>query len=319
MVDLFTRDLALGGLVPRGFFLLSAHLGLDGNPLLFCVPEGRVSEVLALGGSSTRGPMKTPYEARVVGVGDCQDPRTAALLGTSFAAPLVEPLPGDRLLVCSTSGWAGTNGEPEPNAAVYDLGSEQRVATFSVGHGVSQLASTEGGEFYVGYGEEGIARASVEPEWPGAEGLLRFRQDGQISYRYQSSGVVPAIEDCCALNVSDAGAFVYSYGSHCLVRLGEQGNSPKVWETGVEGAHAVAVAGPFAALFGCHDDPLRLTLLRLGEACAVDVVHEFSLAADPSAKVLARGSRFALVTLTRWQSADLGTLLAAAGIGPSFG
>jgi hypothetical protein len=231
----------------------------------------------------------------------------------ALSYPTPQLLPGGRLLLVGAACEWRPDGA-ERNAAVYD-GRGRLLTEATFGDGAQHVLADGWGRVWVGYSEQGIVGnlgwgELGAPPPVGAPGLVRFGPGVDQVWRYEPrEGMVP-IDDCYALNVTDAGVWAYYDPGFPLVRFGPEG--VRAWRTRIKGATAIVVAGNTVGLAGGYDHehdryvvgtleersfvPQRELVLRLP--------GEIPLPDDPV--MVGRGNRLHVVTATNWYTTDLG-------------
>ncbi|MEU6799150.1 hypothetical protein ABZ907_46305 [Nonomuraea wenchangensis] len=229
----------------------------------------------------------------------------------SLAHPIAQPLPdGNVLLVGGRCSWR--NGAAECNAAIYDAdGKRRRVGV--LGDGIEDVQTTPSGEIWVSYFDEGVcgSRGWGEADSPapiGSCGLIRFRPDLDIAWRYPYDGEFGGIADCYALNVAGEDAWAYYYTDFPIVRI--RAAAIAGWPTEVRGAHALVVADDRVVLVGGYGDRRRLVAGSIqGEAFSVDrparLVMPNGRSVPRAANVLGRGSELHVVVGQSWLKLDI--------------
>ncbi len=312
MKGFFQSQWQVTEVIPEGWLVAAYNLSALGHPLLLCVPEAVLNEVLGTQDMGIVWPqtrVDTPYRAKLF-------ERTANgvqaydLAGLSVRALFVDILPEQRAIVCGARARHDSSGA-EANATIFDLGSGQPVTAFTLGDGIGQLQAIEDGSIFVGYFDQGIEGALGWQNPLGAAGLVRFDQKGELLWQFPSSPKLAPMDDCYALNALQEETWVYYYRDFSLVRFNRAGSPDVAWNLGVEGAHALAVVPGYAALFGSYEDSRDCTLLRLLPSGAADEIHQFQLPLPPKAQIVARGGRYGALSGSRWLGGDLNHLISA--------
>jgi hypothetical protein len=234
-------------------------------------------------------------------------PTMVSIVGQSLAHSHVQPLPdGGVLLVGARCRWR--NGAAESNAAIYDADGEL-LREGVLGDGIADVQTTPSGEIWVSYFDEGVYGnfGWGEADGPapiGSPGLIRFRSDLDIAWRYPYDGEFGAISDCYALNVAGEDAWAYYYTDFPIVRI--RAAAVAGWSTEVRGAHALVVADDRVVLVGGYgEDRRRLVAGSIqGEAFSVDrparLVMPNGRPVPRTATVLGRGSELHVVVGQSW-------------------
>ncbi|WP_432866724.1 hypothetical protein [Microbispora rosea] len=236
-----------------------------------------------------------------------QQTMMVSIVGQPPAHSHAQPLPdGGVLLVGARCRWR--NGAAESNAAIYDAAGEL-LREGVLGDGIADVQTTPSGEIWVSYFDEGVYGnfGWGEAEGPapiGSPGLIRFRSDLDVAWRYPYDSTFGAISDCYALNVVGEEAWAYYYTDFPIVRIGT--DAVAGWSTEVHGAHALVVADDRAVLVGGYgEDRHRLVVGSLqGEAFSADrparLVMPDGRPVPRTATVLGRGSELHVVVGQRW-------------------
>ncbi|HEY0485238.1 MAG TPA: hypothetical protein VGD72_03180 [Mycobacteriales bacterium] len=298
-----------------GDVLVEASTGPRGELIvLWAAPDVRdalmAGEVAQRTGA--RGAARTPgVRVRVtVHVDDWVQVIPLADVALSFPAPQL--LPGGRiLLVGAACEWRP--GGPERNAAVYD-GRGRLLTEATFGDGAQHVLTDGWGRVWVGYSEQGVAGnlgwgELGAPPPVGEPGLVRFGPGVDQVWRYEPHDGQPPIDDCYALNVTDAGVWAYFDPGFPLVRFGPEGI--RAWRTRVKGATAIVIAGNTVALAGGYDhEHDRYVVGTLDDRSFVPhreltlrLPGDIPLPDDPV--MVGRGNRLHVVTATNWYTTDL--------------
>lgn len=124
----------------------------------------------------------------------------------------------------------------------------------------------------------------------GAPGLVAFTPAGEVSFAYDSdAAATDAICDAYAMTVGpDGNVWVYFYTEFPIVRI--RRGAYRCWSLGAAGAHALAVQGDRAFLFGDYKRRSLGRVVHLGHTGKATVTAEVTVV-DPSGEPLttARG------------------------------
>ncbi len=169
---------------------------------------------------------------------------------------LVQPLGPDRVLLVRRR----IKSNSDENAHIYDMGG-QLVAAFQAGDGIEDVQTTEDGQIWVSYFDEGIF-GSLEL---GQSGVVCLDQSGRSVLRYnQMSGPESPISECYAMNVaSSREVWLYYYTEFPLVRLLDRRFDHEWKGIPVQGARGFAVDGEHAVFAGSYESSDRLFLVSL--------------------------------------------------------
>ncbi|MCA2186398.1 hypothetical protein LDL05_15120 [Nonomuraea cavernae] len=233
--------------------------------------------------------------------------RSVSIVGQSLAHIAVQPLPGGGvLLVGARCRWR--NGAAEYNAAVYDADG-QLLRKGVLGDGIADVQTTLSGDIWVSYFDEGVYGnfgwgEADSPAPIGSPGLIRFRSDLSLAWRYPYQREFGAISDCYALNVTGDEAWAYYYTDFPIVRV--RAAAVAGWSTEVRGAHALVVADDRVALVGGYGEHRHRVVAGSiqGEAFSVDrptrLVMPNGRPVPRTATLLGRGSELHVVAGLSW-------------------
>ncbi|WP_460716941.1 hypothetical protein [Microbispora hainanensis] len=160
-----------------------------------------------------------------------------SIVGQSLAHSLAQPLPDGGVLVAGARcRWR--NGAAECNAAIYDAAGEL-LREGVLGDGIADVQTTPSGDIWVSYFDEGVYGnfgwgEADSPAPIGSPGLIRFRSDLDIAWRYPYDSKFGAISDCYALNAVGEEACAYYYTDFPIVRIGA--DAVAGWSTELHGA-----------------------------------------------------------------------------------
>ncbi|MDX2051684.1 MAG: hypothetical protein SFV15_04780 [Polyangiaceae bacterium] len=302
----------LTSVVPAGWLVAAYNLTTSGHPLLLCVEERVLKEVLGTQDMGLVWPqtrVAEPYRARLFeltpgGV------HSHELVGLKMRALHVDLLPDARAIVCGARARFDALGA-EHNANVFDLRSGAIVSEFTLGDGISHVQALEDSSIVVGYFDQGVEGALGWKQPLGASGLVRFDQHGNPLWRFPVSQKLAPMDECYALNASLEETWVYYYRDFALVRFDRAGDVGGVWNLAVQGAHAVAVAGGYAALFGSYEDSRDCCLLSLRASGQADEVYRFQLPLPPRSQVVARRGHYGALLGNSWLRGDFAALVRA--------
>lgn len=191
----------------------------------------------------------------VVTVHDPHPRVVARLRNLEIAFPLVDLLPGDRVLIVGARASLRPEG-PEKNAVVYSADGDV-VVQGCLGDGIQHVQTTSAGEVWVGYFDEGVyghfgSGEGGKAEPLGACGLAVHDASLRRTWAFPAEEAPGVIDDCYALNVTDARAWTCYYSDWPLVRIRDAAITS--WANDVAGARAVLAAGDAVALVGGYAD-----------------------------------------------------------------
>ncbi|WP_409466451.1 hypothetical protein [Amycolatopsis sp. GA6-003] len=204
-----------------------------------------------------------------------------------LAHPMVQPLPGGRVLVAG----ARCDWRPERNAIVYDAEGEA-VAEQTFGDGIGHVQATGSGEIWVGCFER--------------SGPVRFSADLTEEWRYPWSaqmawGYVP---DCYALNVDGDTAWACFYPDWPIVRIRAGGVTG--WHNEIRSATALAIRGSRIALYGGYGPDRDRLVAGVLDGDRLRATGEYRLVLPDGqevpreARVFGRGADLHVVTRDDW-------------------
>ena len=225
--------------------------------------------------------------------------------------PEIQPMPDGAFLLVGTRVPWRADGVP-PNATVYDA-TGQPVAEGLFGDGIDHVQTTESGQVWVGYADEGVYGNLGWGYGPGTEpigapGLIRYTPELTSDWKFSSARLgLPPVDDCDALNVVGETAWCCYYTDFPLVEV--RGESVRAWDNEVQQVTAVAVHQDRVGLY----DGKRLLVARFGsEELAVerkyDVVLPEGKLPPPNSDIISRGSVIHVFTGRSWYCADLAEL-----------
>ncbi|MFK4693756.1 hypothetical protein [Streptomyces pristinaespiralis] len=241
-----------------------------------------------------------PYDATVVTVDDGQVHETR-LSAVTARSPRLDALPDGGFVVAD----ALRRGSDD-HVQVFDALGRPSWA-FAVGHAISHLLTDESGHLWVGHSDSGI----FGDDPLSAPGVRRWSSTGEALWALAPASDIGLVADCYALNVDGDTAWAYLYTDWPLLRIRDR-EPVRVRSTGVAGAHAVAVHGGGAALFGGYgDDADRLVLCTLTGTAAESWAVTSLVRPDGSPigrrRVVCRGPRIYVqaAPCTAWEVWDL--------------
>lgn len=189
----------------------------------------------------------------------------------SFECPLsdevgtfhyVQPFENGLLLVdgrCLVPGTAsGGNAHVISSEGAY-------VRSILFGDGIEYVQTTESGEIWVGYFDEGVlGYGNYGWQQPiGASGLVRFSSAGERVFEYQPLSVLDRIIDCYTLNVSGPSDAWCSYYTEFPIVEIHNDQIQRHWNSPIRGPRAFAVWRDRVLMDGGYEDHDRWTLLTL--------------------------------------------------------
>lgn len=160
--------------------------------------------------------------------------RAVEVRGVEAAFPLVQPMPGDEVLV--VGGRCPTPPDGSPNAWLFDAEGELR-ATAPFGDGVEHVLATPSGHVWVGYFDEGVVGSF--PEGVGSTGLGRWSPDLRPVWPTPRDAAT-AYTDCYALNVAGEDVWTCAYPDFDVDHLTPD-RVVRRWRNDIGGATALLV------------------------------------------------------------------------------
>lgn len=208
------------------------------------------------------GASKLPLAYRVLVYAGAECRLDVVIADVPFVVHFVQPLGEHLLLTCSQSTYQ-PGGIAEGNARVYTRDGEF-VRAFVLGDGIEDVQTTNTGDIWTSYFDEGVLRSFSGRTPIGEAGLVAWNSDGEKSYAYDSPAGVSSILDCYALNVaSKDDVWLYYYIGFPLVRL-QHRRATAVWNMPLRGSNGFAVDGRHALFRGGSDGSDTYRLFELG-------------------------------------------------------
>jgi hypothetical protein len=292
------RELLAVGIGPGG---VVASLVGDKSPR----DAGNADEQAPLGGLDEHPTFAT---AVIIWDGVASAFRDVDLEPVRVSHPIVQPLSDGGALVATTRVEVGG----DPNALIFDRrGRIRRRIMF--GDGIEEVHVDKAGKAWVSYFDEGVYGNSGwgqldGPAPIGSSGLTCFDlSSGDLEWSFEPPPGGNHIDDCYALNVGDAGVWVYYYAAFDLARIDPHGSISR-WAAGWAGAQAIAVDGQTVLLVGAYEAPLAASLFSFAAHDLTDarpVVLESLDGQPPTGRIFARGDRVYSVDGPAWFSASL--------------
>lgn len=169
----------------------------------------------------------------------------------------------------SKEGWllvrARSKGETDRNAHVFSLDG-MPIRSFHAGDGIKDVQTTEAGDIWVSYFDEGVFGDTPL----GGSGLACLNRSGKVQFNFNEvawAGKMPDIADCYAFTVcSEREVWACYYTDFPLVRLVDR-QVARIWpKVGVAGSHAFAVSGQRVLFAGTYKKRQSLFLADLEKA-----------------------------------------------------
>ena len=134
-----------------------------------------------------------------------------------LAWPLIQPLPGDCLLVVGARSGLLPDDSLEDNAWVYDARG-RAIRQFTVGDGIRHLQTDLSGTVWVGYSDGSEYRDQSTP------GLIALDDHGRPMWQFTPPDGMAPMSGCDALNVTDRNVWTnYYYAPACpVVHIGDE-------------------------------------------------------------------------------------------------
>ena len=216
----------------------------------------------------------------------------------------VQPLPtGEILLVSSRSSFRGED-DFDHNGRIYSRGGVFQREIL-LGDGIQNVQTTDDGQIWTGYFDEGVFGNLGWKKPVGQMGLVSWNSAGEKTWEFQPTGDLGYIADCYALNVeSNDTTWAYYYDSFALVKI-QNHKIESYWEMPIAGSSAFAVDKNGIALFsGGYNAPDVYTFFELGAEGVVKEREQMQLI-DPEGKaikmrrVFSRGDNLFIVDESR--------------------
>ena len=167
-----------------------------------------------------------------------------------------QPIGTDRWLLVRGRAY----GEADKNAHIYSS-TGQLIRSFHAGDGIEDVQTTEDGQVWVSYFDEGVFGDSEL----GSSGVVQLNELGESLFQYNGliKDVLP-IDDCYAMNVASRHeVWLYYYSHFPLVRLRDCKLDRQWHDIPVAGAHAFAAMDNRALFAGGYEKKGRLFLVTL--------------------------------------------------------
>jgi hypothetical protein len=240
--------------VHPGDVLVTVSVGPDNEAIaVWSSPEGRDvlrSRTTRPVGASFPDPRPShPVGVRVVTYApQARSVVTIAELGLAHC--LVQPLPGERLLVVGARCQTRSDG-PDRNAVIVDAtGTVARQGT--LGDGIQHVLTTSSGKIWVGYFDEGVfgnyGWGGDGPQPLGWSGLIRFNGRFEPEWRFPQATAEHGIDDCYALNVTGEDAWACYYSDFPVIHVSD--DRLTTWPTSGAAATAVLIGDDTCVLVG---------------------------------------------------------------------
>lgn len=154
-----------------------------------------------------------PHPATVIRIDDASTTQIA-LPAVDARFPMVQPLADGQMVIADPRC-----GPTSQNAVVYDSqGRETRRMRF--GDGIEAMQVARDGCIWVSYFDEGVYGKSRM----GADGLLCFDTNGQITWHFHAPDGFERIDTCYALNVAYDAVWACYYPGFPLIHISSDGN-----------------------------------------------------------------------------------------------
>jgi hypothetical protein len=219
---------------------------------------------------------------------------------------MVQPLPGNRLILVGGRCRRGSAADIDRNARIFDYNGCFTGVEFTLGDGIEDVQTTEDGHLWVSYFDEGVLGGRGWGRRPvGESGLNRFTSAGERDYQYTPPPGLGGIVDCYALNIARNRTWFYYYPEFRLVRLNRT-QAASWWHCPTHGGGAFAVEGDLVLMRGGYDEPSVCRLLRLRRDSTMDRLRLFEFTGvdgevmdKANTRVAGRGKYLYLVQGTR--------------------
>jgi hypothetical protein len=219
--------------------------------------------------------------------------RTLVFAGEQTVIGFVQPFPNGVLMVGGRCRWRPEGAEK--NALAMDW-SGNTLGRWTLGDGIQDLRVTPNGTIWASYFDEGVfgnyGWSNPGPTSIGGAGLVAFGSNGERCFEYDAAAAVTdTICDAYAMNVAaDDDVWVYFYTEFPIVRIHDR--RYQVWTTDIRGAHALAVKGGRALLFGGYGGDGRARIVDLRSPGKAKLVGEHNVVdehGNPIGSTLVRG------------------------------
>lgn len=300
---------------PQGFSLAAASISFRGELIRLWVPLEAAGAVFgrthnAAMASFPESKATAVYAARLSITG-AEEETWSELPGLNTTYPIVQTLPGDRVVVVGSRCTRLPDGTVELNASLY-RSDGMMGAKFCLGDGIQHVQVDSEGRLWVGYFDEGVfgnfgwGFFGGQSGPIGQSGLVCFSDSGQRLWEFEPPAGLGGIYDCYALNVDENAVWACYYSDFPIVHIDEKKQTTG-WETNLAGPKALAVAGDRVLAYGGYEGHRTdCSLLQLGDGRAgaeAKVQLKLSDKVDPSTwNVIGRGPLLHLFTETEWCS-----------------
>jgi hypothetical protein len=304
---------------PAGFELASSAIGFGGDLIRLWIQAEAADAVFAR--TENPGFASFPvtqsareYTAKITITNEHIE-TDFELQGVSISYPLIQTLPGDRVILVGARCTRFPDGSAELNARVYRFDGSFD-AQFCLGDGIEHFQVDKQGQLWVGYSDEGVygnfgwggyGGDKVPQDIPiGAFGLVCFDSTGKKLWEYRAPNGFDPISDCYSLNVADDKVWLCYYTGFPIARI-DSDRSIAAWPSDLSGPTQLAVSGNAVLAFGGyegHRTDCSLVKLEEGSASSQTLVklvlpHGVDLA---KCTVLGRGPLLHVLSDHEWFS-----------------
>jgi hypothetical protein len=230
-LELRPLDAPLQLVSPEGFRLVSTSVNSNSEAIRMFVTENAANAVFGTTiqpswASFPKTHTEKNYIARI-SVSSPEQTWGCDLPLVTATFPMIQTLPGHKILVVASRCSRKRDGTPELNARVYD-GIGSVIAEFCLGDGIEHLQTDAAGNIWAAYFDEGVFGnfgwgASNGAEPIGSAGLVRFDRSGKKEWEYRPPDGLDSICDCYALNVSSSGVWACYYTEFPIIRIDSHG------------------------------------------------------------------------------------------------
>jgi hypothetical protein len=223
-------------------------------------PDQRVYVLVCLGEADESWiDRRSPCDWRVLAVG-AREWREYQVPNQLSNFSLVQPMPDGLLL--ATSRCEYSESSCKPNGQIFSLDGV-RHSVVMLGDGIQHLQTTQSGEIWAAYFDEGVFGNLGWRRPIGANGLLRFNTLGDRLFEFQPTSGLETIADCYALNVvGNSETWCYYYTEFPLVRIVND-RIDQYWQCPIKGAGAFAVWRDSVLMQGGYDLHQEWNLMTL--------------------------------------------------------
>lgn len=243
--------------------IVAFDIGVDGFPYAVIATGPLDDRTVSPGGASfPKIRPETPQGYQIYRLHEGEAQLLTAIEREAFNIHHVQPLGEDQLLL-ACARCEHRKDRPDRNGRIYHTHGRIQGA-ITLGDGIQNIAVTPDGLIWTSYFDEGVFGNFGWSKPLGNNGLVAWRQDGTIAYKYQPSEGLDFICDCYAMNACGNEIWIYYYTDFPLVLI-RDGAVMAHWEVPVKGADAFAISRGYALFRGGYDQRDDYLLLGLTE------------------------------------------------------